>query len=169
MGYQYKREPLLNDEILQLENACQSVIERMVIYTFLDTGLRVSELAHLQRHNIDFQTHRLVLRGKGNKRRVLKMTPRIRALLESHFAIHDCFPLARRTIQRLVRKIANRAAIVRQTCPHVLRHSFSVTCIQKGISLPTLQQLLGHEHLATTEIYTNLSPEVALDEFERKW
>jgi len=169
MRYQYRREPLLNDEILRLESMCQSALERMVIYTLLDTGLRVSELAHLQRHNIDFQSHRLALFGKGNKRRVLKMTPRVRALLESHYAVSDRFPISRRSIQRLVRKIANRAAIVRKTCPHVLRHSFSVNCIQKGISLPTLQLLLGHEDLATTQIYTNMSPEVALEEFERKW
>src|SRR5262245_38485726 len=132
MRYQYKREPLLNDEISQLENACRSARERMVIFTLLDTGLRVSELANLQRHNIDFQSHRLALFGKGRKRRVLKMTPRVRALLESHYAVEDRFPMSRRTIQRIVRRIANRAAIVRKTCPHVLRHSFSVTCLQKG-------------------------------------
>jgi site-specific recombinase XerD len=43
--------------------------------------------------------------------------------------------------------------------PHVLRHTFSVTAVQKGISLPALQRLLGHDHLATTEIYLNLSPD----------
>src|SRR5262245_33103848 len=123
MRYQYKREPLLNDEISRLENACQSATERMVVYTLLDTGLRVSELAGLERHNIDFQTHRLVLFGKGRKRRVLKMTPRIRLLLESHYAVSDRFPISRRSIQRLVRRIANRAAIVRPASPHVLRHS----------------------------------------------
>jgi site-specific recombinase XerD len=61
-------------------------------------------------------------------------------------------------IQRAVRVIANRAQISRKVSPHVLRHTFSVTAVQKGISLPALQRLLGHDHLATTEIYLNLSP-----------
>jgi site-specific recombinase XerD len=51
----------------------------------------------------------------------------------------------------------------------VLRHTFSVTAIQKGISLPALQHLLGHDHLATTEIYLNLSPEEVMREFREKW
>jgi len=53
--------------------------------------------------------------------------------------------------------------------PHVLRHTFSVTAVQKGISLPALQRLLGHDHLATTEIYLNLSPEHVIKEFMEKW
>ena len=67
-----------------------------------------------------------------------------------------------RTVQRVVRTIANRASISRRVSPHVLRHTFSVTAVQKGISLPALQRLLGHDHLATTEIYLNLSPEQSM-------
>jgi integrase/recombinase XerD len=65
--------------------------------------------------------------------------------------------------------VANRAAISRPVSPHVLRHTFSVTAIQKGISLPALQRMLGHDHLATTEIYLNFSPEEVLREFHDKW
>jgi len=169
MRYQYKREPLLGDEVAALERVCETARDRLILWTLLDTGLRVAELANLRRHNIDFQTHRLVLFGKGNKRRVLKMTDRIRPLLESHYAMEDRFPIGARTIQRRIQILANQAAVVRKTSPHVLRHTFSVNCIQKGISLPTLQQLLGHADLATTQIYTNLSPEMALEEFSRKW
>ena len=70
-----------------------------------------------------------------------------------------------RTIERIVRTIANRANISRKVSPHVLRHTFSVTAVQKGISLPALQRLLGHDHLATTEIYLNLSAEHVIKEF----
>jgi integrase/recombinase XerD len=166
---QYKREPLISDEVVALERACETARDRLIVYSLLDTGLRVAELAGLRRHNIDFQSHRLVLFGKGNKRRVLKLTDRIRPLIESHFAVEDSFPVGKRTMQRTLKRLANRAAIVRPASPHVMRHTFSVTCIQKGISLPTLQQLLGHSNLSTTQIYTNLSPEMALDEFSRKW
>jgi integrase/recombinase XerD len=53
--------------------------------------------------------------------------------------------------------------------PHVLRHTFSVTAIQKGISPPALQRLLGHDRLTTAEVYLNLSPEEVIREFREKW
>jgi site-specific recombinase XerD len=53
--------------------------------------------------------------------------------------------------------------------PHMLRHTFAVTAVQKGISLPALQRLLGHDRLTTTEIYLNLSPEEVVREFREKW
>jgi integrase/recombinase XerD len=65
--------------------------------------------------------------------------------------------------------VPHHARIRRPVTPHVLRHTFSVTAIQKGISLPALQRLLGHDHLATTEIYLNLSPEEVVREFREKW
>jgi len=74
-----------------------------------------------------------------------------------------------RTIQRVVRIIANRASVSRKVSPHVLKHTFSVTAVQKGISLPALQRLLGHDHLGTTEIYLNLSPEHVIREFIDEW
>ncbi|MHC4270387.1 MAG: tyrosine-type recombinase/integrase [Planctomycetota bacterium] len=51
----------------------------------------------------------------------------------------------------------------------MLRHTFSVTAVQKGLSLPSLQRILGHDHLTTTEIYLNLSPEDVVREFNEKW
>jgi integrase/recombinase XerD len=68
-----------------------------------------------------------------------------------------------------VTRVLNRARIRRPVTPHVLRHTFSVTAIQKGISLPALQRLLGHDRLTTTEIYLNLSPEDVIREFRAKW
>jgi integrase/recombinase XerD len=60
------------------------------------------------------------------------------------------------------------ARMPRPVPPHVPRHAFTVTAAQKGISLPALQRLLGHDHLATTEIYLNLSPEEVVREFREK-
>jgi integrase/recombinase XerD len=72
------------------------------------------------------------------------------------------------TIQVLVKRVANRAHISRPVTPHVLRHTFAVMAVQKGISLPALQRLLGHDRLTTTEIYLNLSPEDVVREFRDK-
>ncbi len=61
MRYQYKREPLTGDEATRLANACNPHEEKLVVWTLLDTGLRVSELANLKRANLDWQTHRLMV------------------------------------------------------------------------------------------------------------
>jgi integrase/recombinase XerD len=144
-------------------------------WTLLDTGLRVFELANLRKDNLHWQNHRLMVYGKGgpygsrSKRRLIPLSPRVQPLLEGHFAHYDTFGMTPRTMQRLVKNVANRAYIRRPVTPHVLLHIFSVTAIQKGISLPDLQRILGRDRLTTTEIYLNLSPEEVLREFREKW
>lgn len=175
MRYQYKREPLTQEEANRLTNACQSHPERMVVWILPDTGLRVSELANLKKENIDWQAHRLMIYGKAgpygslSKRRIIPLSARLQPLVEHHFALHDDLGMSVRTIQRLVKKVANRAHISRPVTPHVLRHTFAVSAIQKGISTRALQEVLGHDHLSTTEIYLNLSPEDVIREFCEKW
>ena len=166
---QHKREPLQGVELTQLEAACRTGRERLIVFTLADTGLRVAELAALRRDNVDFQLHRIMFLGKGGKRRVIKLSPRARAVVESHFAINDTVGMSKRTIQRIVMNLARAAKITRPTSPHVLRHTFATNCVRKGISLPALQKLLGHETMRSTEIYLNLSPESAIEEFDAKW
>jgi integrase/recombinase XerD len=151
MPYQFKREPLLPEEASCLAQACQTVREKLVIWTVLDTGLRVSELANLTPTQIDWQGHRLTIYGKGgpygggSKRRIIPLSARLQPLIAHHFALHDSVGLTPRAIQLLVKHVANHARIGRPVTPHVLRHTFAVTAIQKGVSLPALQRLLGHE------------------------
>jgi integrase/recombinase XerD len=68
MPYQYKREPLNNDEVNKLTNACDNFCEKFFIWTLLDTGLRLSEFADLKKENIQWQERRLVIYGKGGDR-----------------------------------------------------------------------------------------------------
>ena len=175
MPYQYKREPLTPDEANRLASLCETHHERLIVWTLLDTGLRVSELAGLTREHIDWQNHRFMIYGKGgiygtkSKRRIIPLTDRVQPLIENHFAIHDTIGMTPRTIQRILKRVANRARVKRPVSPHVLRHTFAVAAVQKGISLPALQRLLGHDRLTTTEIYLNLSPEDVIREFREKW
>jgi len=178
MAYQYKREPLTPEEANRLVNACHSHEEKLVVWSLLDTGLRVSELAGLTRQHFDWQSSppRIVVSGKGgpfgkrSKRRVVPLAARrSRVLLEGHFALHETIGMTPRTLHRIVRRVAQRANITRKTSPHVLRHTFSVDSIRKGVSLPALQKVLGHDHLTTTQIYLNMSPEDVLREYEEKW
>src|SRR5262245_50879332 len=114
-SYQFKREPLTADEANRLASACNAYEEKLIVWTLLDTGLRVAELSHLKKENLDWQGHRLMIYGKGgpyglrSKRRVIPLTARIQPLLEGHFALHDTFGMSVRTVQRIVRAIANRA------------------------------------------------------------
>jgi integrase/recombinase XerD len=146
MPYQFKREPLTADEANRLANACQTHEEKLVVWTLLDTGLRVAELAYLTRDHLDWQNHRLMVYGKGGpygsqtKRRMIPLSSRVQPLLEGHFALYDTFGMVPRTIQRLVKRVANRAHIRRPVTPHVLRHTFSITAMQKGISLEVMRE-----------------------------
>jgi integrase/recombinase XerD len=175
MPYQYRREPLTQDEANRLANACVQYEEELIVWILLDTGLRVSELAGLTRDKVDWQTHRLMIYGKGgpygtrSKWRVIPLSSRVQQLLEGHLSLHDRMDVSVRTIQRIMKRVANRAHISRPMTPHVLRHTFAVKAVQKGISLPSLQRLLGHDHLTTTEIYLNLTPEEVVREFQSKW
>src|SRR5438128_12322901 len=96
-------------EATRLANARVTVGEELVVWTLLDTGLRVSELATLTKDNLDWQMHRLMIYGKGgpygtrSKRRIVPLSPRVQPLIEGHIALHDEFGKSSRTIQRLIR------------------------------------------------------------------
>jgi integrase/recombinase XerD len=104
--------------------------------------------------------------GKKTKRRVIPMTDQVRRVLEHQFGFDNTLGMSARTIQRVVKRIANKAGISKPVTPHILRHTFSVTCIKKGISTRALMQLLGHDRLSTTEL---LSPEDVIGEFRDRW
>ena len=173
--YQYRREPLTNEEADRLINACKTALEKLVIFTLVDTGLRVSELASLKKENILWQDRRLVIYGKGGpygkktKRRIVPLTERVYTILSHYFALQDSLGYTDRALQFLVKRVAQRAGITKKVSPHVLRHTFAITCIKRGISTRSLQQFLGHDRLMTTEIYLNMSPEDACREFMQKF
>ena len=104
MTYQYKREPLTQDEASQIANSCESPWERLIVWTLLDTGLRAAELAGLKRDNIDWQGQRIAIHGKGgpygkkSKRRVIPLSKRVRSLIEPHFTLNESIGKSKRTI-----------------------------------------------------------------------
>jgi integrase/recombinase XerD len=175
MAYQYVREPLTADEADRLAGACETPTERLVVWTLLDTGLRISELCNLTSKDVLWQQRQLRFKGKGgpygkkSKVRVVPMSHRVRALLEHYFALEKNFPVKTRRAQDIVKAVANRAKLTKEVSPHVLRHTFATMALQKGISLPTVQKILGHDRLQTTAIYLNFTDVHIQEEFERKW
>lgn len=175
MAYQYKRESLNRDEVSRLEQACEKTRERMLVWTLLDTGLRISEFTSLSRDNIDWQGGKFIIFGKGGpygsktKRRIVPMSNRVRPMLEAFFAMHETVSYTSRRAQQIVKAVANRAEISKPVSPHVLRHTFATTCVQKGISIAALMKLMGHDKLETTAIYQNMAGEDVASEFKEKW
>ena len=174
MAYIFVREPLSGEECDRIVNACRSFQEKLVIWVLLDTGLRVSEFCCLRKENIHWQENHLVVWGKGGwygskgKRRIVPLTTRTRRLLELHFCTNNGIRFTKRTAQRIVKRVANRATITKPVTPHSLRHTFAVNCVKKGLSTASLKKILGHDRLETTEIYLNICPEDALNEFFQK-
>jgi integrase/recombinase XerD len=95
MAYQFIREPLRNEEVDKLCHACETVEEKLLIWTLLDTGLRVSELCSLTPQHILWQEKALRISGKGGphgkktKKRVVPLSRRIQTLLEHYFALQE--------------------------------------------------------------------------------
>jgi len=104
MPYQYKREPLNDDEVNRITNACNTFRERFVVWTLLDTGLRLPEFTDLKKDDIQWQERRLVIYGKGGpygkktKRRIIPMTERARKLTEYPFAENNTVGITKRTV-----------------------------------------------------------------------
>jgi len=171
MPYQYKKEPLNGGEVNRITSACDTFQEKFVVWTLLDTGLRLSEFADLKKDNIQSQERRVVIYGKDGpygkktKRRIIPMTERVRKLMEYHFAENNSIGVTKRTVARRVKKVADKAGISKPVSAHVLRHTFSVNWVKKGICTKALRTLLGHGRLTTTELYLNLFPEDAAREF----
>jgi integrase/recombinase XerD len=175
MAYQYVREPLRSEEADRLCHACENTQEKLIIWTLLDTGLRVSELCSLTPQHILWQQKSIRVAGKGgpygtqSKKRVVPMSRRTQTLLEHYFAIHESWFVGPRQVQKIVKHIANKACITQTVTPHILRHTFATLALQKGISLAAVQKILGHDRLATTAIYLNLTDAHVVEEFEKKW
>jgi integrase/recombinase XerD len=174
-GYQFVREPLRAEEADRLSHACESAEEKLIVWTLIDTGLRVSELCSLTPQHILWQEKSLRISGKGgpygkkSKKRVVPMSKRVQTLMEHYFAINDKWFVGPRAVQKLVKRIANKAQLSQEVTPHILRHTFATLALQKGISLAAVQKILGHDRLTTTAIYLNLTNGHIIEEFEKKW
>lgn len=175
MAYNFVREPLRAEDADRMSNACETVEEKLIVWTLLDTGMRVGELCSLTPQNMMWQEKALKISGKGgpygkmSKKRIVPLSRRLQALLEPYFAINEKWFVKKRTAQYMVKAVANKARIAVPVTAHVLRHTFATLALQKGISLPAVSIILGHDSTETTRIYLNLTPAHVGEEFYRKW
>ncbi len=136
-----------------------------ILELLFSTGLRVSELCSLS-NDIDLSQGEISVRGKGNKVRVVFLTEdALRAIceyktkyLDNNKVVNDkMFPVTPRTVERIIKKYAIMAGISKKITPHVLRHSFATNLLQNGADIRSVQAMLGHSNIATTQIYTHVT------------
>ncbi|MBA7698769.1 Tyrosine recombinase XerD [subsurface metagenome] len=139
---------------------------RAIILMFLDTGLRLSELANIQIKDVDFDRETIKVMGKGAKERVVRIGKTAqKALLHYLLMRQDSFPylwvseehkpLDRRGVQTMIQRLGKRAGVEGVRCsPHTFRHTFATRALLNGAGEFEVQSLLGHEGLAMTRRYT---------------
>lgn len=147
--------------------------DRAMIFLLYATGLRVSELVGLTLHQVDLQQGYVRVRGKGEKERIapfadaagehlrtwLEARPALRPATDHLFVNHRGMVLTRQSFWKLLGELASAAGIKKSISPHMLRHSFATHLLQSGMNLRSLQLLLGHSDLSTTQIYAHVTPE----------
>lgn len=153
---EHKRRVLLRD---------QAILELL-----FSTGLRVSELCALD-VDLDLSRDEFSVRGKGEKVRVVFLSPHAKEAIRSYLKerkdmedalfidgrakkLHRIIP---RDVQRNIKKYATRAGIMKKVTPHVIRHSFATDLLENGADLRSVQALLGHANIATTQVYTHVT------------
>jgi site-specific recombinase XerD len=145
-----------------------------ILQLLFSTGLRVSELCSLT-NDIDITADEFSIRGKGEKVRVVFLSEGAKKAVKDYLALRKDMSdalfvktkddqgknpeegLTRRSIQRIVKRYAVMAGISKKVTPHVIRHMFATDLLQNGADLRSVQALLGHAHIATTQIYTHVT------------
>ncbi len=164
------------EEILRLR-------DNAILHTLFSTGLRVSELCSLKIDQVNLKRGEFTVRGKGDKLRLIFLSPEATEAIEKYakkrednskflFIAHkqignatkemesfgkDAKGLTTRTIQRIVKKYAMLAGITKPISPHTLRHSFATDLLQNGADIRSVQSMLGHASITTTQIYTHIT------------
>jgi len=150
--------------------------DRAILELLFSTGLRVSELCNLNQ-DLDLSRDEFSVRGKGDKVRVVFLSQSakdaVAAYLKKRGDMSDALfvsygkgskskgkdlpRLTPRAVERLVKQYATRAGITRKVTPHVIRHSFATDLLQNGADLRSVQALLGHANISTTQVYTHVT------------
>lgn len=170
--YNEELETLLNVPDM---NEFEGIRDKLIIEMFYSTGIRVSELSNLKMKDIDFSNQKILILGKGNKERIVLYGKKCQDLLNLYlnksrphlldgdspylFVGKRIDRLNENAIRLILKKILKKSGIEIKLSPHVIRHTFATDLLNNGADLRTVQELLGHENLKTTEVYTHITNE----------
>ena len=164
-------------------NTMAGLRDRAIMELLFSTGLRVSELAALDRRMLSTKTGELRVIGKGRKERLVFISPRAREWMQNYFERREdentaafvgyrgkgtgdhpsakvqlqATRLTTRSVDRIIQKHALESGIVKNITPHTLRHSFATDLLLNGADIRSVQTLLGHASITTTQIYTHIT------------
>jgi len=160
-------------------NTLAGLRDRAILELLFSTGLRVSELCSLSQEDVDLTRDEFSIRGKGDKVRVVFLSDTAREAIRAYLKERKDFDdamfiqygknakqdevknkdlrLTPRSVQRIMKKYATIAGITRKVTPHVIRHSFATDLLSNGADLRSVQALLGHAHIGTTQVYTHVT------------
>ncbi len=143
---------------------------RTILLLFYETGVRLAELVALDDGDVDFVNRQLKVTGKRNKQRVIPFGEELAQALQDYITQRDealpriekalvvddkGYRISRYAVEREVHRRLSRVTTMKKRSPHVLRHSFATAMLNNGAGLESVRKLLGHESVATTEIYTH--------------
>jgi site-specific recombinase XerD len=159
-------------------NSINGVRDRAILELLFSSGLRVSELVGLDRDHINLKRREFMVRGKGQKDRPIFISPEAAKWVEHYLQKREDNSkplfvrnsgtkkvdnsgnhsrLTARSVQRIVAKCALLAGITKKVTPHTLRHSFATDLLMNGADIRSVQAMLGHSNIATTQIYTHVT------------
>jgi len=175
---------ITSEELKQLMNMAngtelKDLRDRAILELLFSTGLRVSELCSLTR-DIDLNSDELSIRGKGGKVRVVFISDTAKKILRQYLAKRkdmddalfikisknssktmgrkgENLGVTKRTIERVVKQLAIKAGISKKVTPHVMRHMFATDLLGNGADIRSVQAILGHANIGTTQIYTHVT------------
>lgn len=157
------------------ENSIKGLRDKAILEVLFSTGLRVSELCHLNRDSINLERGEFSVKGKGGKIRLVFLSESAKTALKRYLdkrtdleeSLFITFKkseknesrgrMTPRTIERLINYYTRKAGIVKKVTPHTLRHLFATDLLQNGADLRSVQILLGHSNISTTQIYTHIT------------
>lgn len=167
----------------------QGLRDRAIVELLFSSGLRVSELVNLNRDHINLKRREFMVRGKGQKDRPVFISKSAAEHVEKYLnERHDSLPalflsysrrsstpdnsgdyrrLSARSIQRMVSRYARLAGITKHVSPHTMRHSFATDLLMNGADLRSVQSLLGHSNISTTQVYTHVTDQHLRDIHEK--
>lgn len=174
---------IINNSVILNHDPWQGLRDKAVLLLLYGCGLRISEAIALNICDICSANDFLIIKGKGNKERIVPLLPTIVSAIEEylHATPYKLAPddalfigargerLSPRIIQRLLQKIRSYMGLADTVTPHALRHSFATHLLAEGTDLRSIQELLGHASLTTTQRYTDVQTETLKREYAKAY
>lgn len=169
------RHPLTSDELTKIRNSYTNLRDKTLVEFMLNTGCRLSEVSNLTIDKLNFNNNSAVVTGKGNKTRVVLFNETTANLLKSYIPSNKCNyvftcnnktdKLSNASIQYIIRKLGERAGLSGSLYPHLFRHTFATNALNNGMNIVTIQHLLGHDDVSTTQVYAELNIDTIYQEY----